>query len=330
MRTIFFLPLILVFILGGCGATKEPKIVIKQELPGWYQNPPLSNSATLYAIGEGKNKEEAIANALNYMASTLSISISSSYNAKTTVREGSVSSHEGVYKSDISSDVKKIRISNYEVIQAKSLGFRKYAVLIKSDKQKLFSSLKHEIDQKVALVKANEKNLDDDALGKFLFYKKLNKELENLPHTLVVMKELNSRFDSEVYLQTLKSVDKKYRYYQSNISFSVVSNLANLKAPIAKALSKRNFKVNAASSKMHYKISINTSVTKANAYGFTLARAELRIVTSNYKGANVASNVFHLVGQSSQGYDVAIQDLVRQLNDKIQKDGLDKVLNINI
>ena len=110
MRTIFFLPLILVFILGGCGATKEPKIVIKQELPGWYQNPPLSNSATLYAIGEGKNKEEAIANALNYMASTLSISISSSYNAKTTVREGSVSSHEGVYKSDISSDVKKIRI----------------------------------------------------------------------------------------------------------------------------------------------------------------------------------------------------------------------------
>ena len=38
---------------------------------------------------------------------------------------------------------------------------------------------------------------------------------------------------------------------------------------------------------------------------------------------NIASNVLHLVGQSSQGYDVARQDLVRQLNDKIQKDGID-------
>ena len=81
---------------------------------------------------------------------------------------------------------------------------------------------------------------------------------------------------------------------------------------------------------MHYKVIVKTTVTKANAYGFTLARAELHIVTQNFKGVNIASNVLHLVGQSSQGYDVARQDLVRQLNDKIQKDGIDKVLNLNI
>lgn len=330
MRKLLSFVTVLGLLLAGCGATKEIEPAAKKELPSWYQAPPVSNSMTLYSIGEGKDKKEAIANALNYMASTLSISISSTYRAKTKVKEGLVNSQEGEYNSDISSDVKKIRISNYEVMQAKSLGFKRYAVLIRSDKHKLFTSLQQELDQTISLAHSKEKNLSADPLGKYLFYKELTKQFESLPNTLVIMKELNSGFNSAKYLQTINEVDKKYKYYQSNISFSVTSNVKNLNTPIEKALSKRSFRVNNSTTKMHYKVSVDTSVTKANAYGFTLARAELHIVTRNYKGVSVASNILHLVGQSSQGYSVALQDLVRQLNDKIQKDGLDKVLNLNI
>jgi hypothetical protein len=317
-------------LLSGCGSSKQLEVTaVKQELPVWYQTPPLSNSTTLYAIGEGRDKKEAVANALNYMASTLSVSISSTYRAKTTVKEGSVNSQEGEYNSDISSDVKKIRISNYEVLQAKSLGFKRYAVLIRSDKQKLFRSLQQELDQRISIVNANEKNLDNDPLTKYLFYKEQKKEFEDVPNTLVVMKELQSTFDSSNYLEAVNKLDKKYRYYLSNVSFSVSSNVENLGTPIEKALSKKSFHISNNGS-MHYKVIVKTTVTKANAYGFTLARAELHIVTQNFKGVNIASNILHLVGQSSQGYDVARQDLVRQLNDKIQKDGIDKVLNLNI
>ncbi len=330
MKNIFFLVALLTFFLNGCGSTKEIDLSSKKAFPAWYTTPPVSNSAVLYALGEGKDKQEAIANALNYMASTLSVSISSTYRAKTRVVEGATTSQKGEYDSDISSDVKKIRISNYEVIQAESLGFRKYAVLIRSDKQKLFHSLHQELDQSISLANAKEKNLNNGGLEKYLFYKEQKKELENLPNTIIVMKELNSSFNSSPYLQRIKEIDQKFKYYQSNISFSVSSNIKNLHTPIEKALSKRTFRINNASSKMHYKITVNASITKANAYGFTLARSELNIITKNYKGVIIASNVLHLVGQSSQGYDVAIQDLVRQLNDKIKKDGIDKVLNLNI
>lgn len=319
------------FFLSGCGgATKQVELTPKKELPAWYTTPPVSNATTLYALGEGKDQHEALANALNYMASTLSVSISSTYRAKTKVVEGVTSSQESEYNSDISSDVKKIRISNYEIIEAEILGFKKYAILIRSDKQKLFRSLQYEMDQTLTLVNLKEKNLSEGGLEKYLFYKTQKKDLDNMPYTLIVMKELNSSFNSAPYMKKLNEIDKKYQYYQENVSFSVSSNIQNLHTPIEKALSKRSFKINTINSKMHYEIMINANVTKANAYGFTLARSELHITTKNYKGVKVASNVLHLVGQSSQGYDVALQDLVRQLNDKIKKEGIDKVLNLDI
>lgn len=317
-------------LLSGCGSSKQVEVApVKQALPAWYEAPPLSNATTLYAIGEGRDKKEAVANALNYMASTLSVSISSTYRAKTTVKEGSVNSQEGEYNSDISSDVKKIRISNYEVLEAKNLGFKRYAVLIRSDKQRLFRSLQQELDQRISIVNTQERSLDNDPLTKYLFYKEQNKTFADVPNTLVVMKELQSTFNSDKYLQAVNEIDRKYKYYLANISFSVSSNVQNLGIPIEKALSEKSFHISNSGS-MHYKVIVKTTVTKANAYGFTLARAELHIVTQNSQGVNLASNVLHLVGQSSQGYDVARQDLVRQLNAKIQKDGIDKVLNINI
>lgn len=325
----FFLLFALLF--GGCGSSKKLEISpVKNTIPDWYQNPPLSDTRTLYAVGEGKDKQEAIANALSYMASTLSVSIKSSYRAKTTVREGSVTTQEGVYNSDIASDVKKIRISNYDVIESETLGFKKVAVLVRSDKTRLFNSLQQELDQMITLAESKEKNLKDDPLGKYLFYKELKKQFRNVPNTLIVMKELRNSFDNAKYLRTLSSIDKKYNYYQSHISFSVRSNISNLHTPVEKALSKRSFQVKATRSNMHYTITIDTSVSKANAYGFTLARAELHILTKNARGVIIASNVVHLTGQSSQGYKVALQDLVRQFSDKITQEGLDKVLNINI
>ena len=83
-------------------------------------------------------------------------------------------------------------------------------------------------------------------------------------------------------------------------------------------------------SKMHYDIYVNAKIQKANAYGFTLARSEITFITKNYNAKVIASNVLHLTGQSSQGYAIAKQNLVKRLNDLIQKEGISKVLNIGI
>ncbi len=81
---------------------------------------------------------------------------------------------------------------------------------------------------------------------------------------------------------------------------------------------------------MHFDIYIKVKIQKANAYGFSLARSEISFVIKDYKGEVLASNVIHLTGQSSQGYAIAKQNLVKRLKKRIQKEGISKLLNIGI
>ncbi|MBA1437806.1 MAG: LPP20 family lipoprotein [Epsilonproteobacteria bacterium] len=327
----FILALVVSFLTGCGGASKDVMLEPKKELPSWYTNPPQSTATTLYALGEGKDKQEAITNALNYLASTLSVSIESTYNAKTVVKEGRVEENNAEYRSDVTSEVQKIRIGNYQVVQAKQLGFKRYAVLIESNKQRLLQSLKQELEQTMQIYRAMEQDLrSDDALSHYIFYKKARQKLQNLPRTLLIMQELESSFDANRYLEKVKYVNEKYSYYKNNITFLVRSNIDNMDAPLAKAITQQGFRIRNLPNKMHYTVHVSTSVSKAKAYGFTLARAEVHIKTKNYKGVVVASNVLNLVGQSTQGYNVAMQDLVRKFDQKIQQDGLAKVLNLDI
>jgi hypothetical protein len=287
----------------------------------------------LYAVGEGKDKKEAITDALNTLASTLSVSISSNYNAKTVVKEGRISSSEGVYVNDVQSNVKQIRISNYELISAESLGFKKYAVLVKSNKQKLFESMLQETKQDFEIILENEKQLEDaNGLQRFTFYKEAKSSLVNLPNTLIVMSVLNPSFDGSNFLQSMQEINAKYEKTLASLSFLIQSddNAQNLKAVIAKGLSAKKLQLKNASGKMHFNVYVKAKIQEANAYGFTLARSEINIVTKDSNGVIVGSNALNLVGQSSQGYNVAKQDLAQKLNALIQKEGIAKIMGLNI
>ena len=126
-----------VLIFSGCGTQKRVVVAKKKEIPSWYQHPPKSSATELYAVGHGRDRQSAITDALTQMVSTLSVSVSSKFTAKTVVREGSVNSSKSLYTDELTSEVKKIRISNYELLEAYSLGFKNYVVLVKSNKKKL-------------------------------------------------------------------------------------------------------------------------------------------------------------------------------------------------
>jgi LPP20 lipoprotein len=317
----------------ACGAEKKAVAVPTQVLPSWYKTPPLSNSSDLYALGEGKNKEEAIANALNLMASSLSVSVSSSYNAKTVVKEGRVNSSEGIYANEVQSSVKEIRISSYELLKAESLGFKKYAVLLKSNKKKLFDSLLQELKQNFKILAQKEKTMvDANGLKQLSFYANAKKSLQNLPNTLIIMNVLNPTFNSTSYLQSMQEINVKYDELLANLSFSIHSdkNSINLKAPLAKGLSAKKLKIKKSGAKMHFSVYIKSKIEEANSYGFSLARSDISIVTMDSTGTIVGSNALNIVGQSSQGYDIAKQNIVFRLNALIEKEGIAKVMGLDI
>ena len=156
----------------GCGSAK--RVVVEEKvLPAWYEHPPRSTSSELYAVGEEKSKREAIDSALALLASTLSVSIASDFSAKTVVKEGRINSSDATYVNKTQSEVKKIRITNYQLLNAAQLGYKRVAVLIKVDKKMLFRGLKNELDEQFAVIASRQKNIQkQNALKQLGFYDK--------------------------------------------------------------------------------------------------------------------------------------------------------------
>ncbi|MCF6339415.1 MAG: LPP20 family lipoprotein [Sulfurimonas sp.] len=319
--------------LSACGIQKEIDLNQNKKLPSWYENPPKTTISTLYSIGEGENRDDAIANGLSNMISTLSVSISSQFNSKTVVKEGSNNSFQSTVTNDIQSDVKKIRISNYEVQEAKKLGFRRYIVLINSDKKKLFDSLKSEIEQKFTLIEKEKEKLNNyNAIKQLAVLKESKNSIDNVLDNLVVMNVLNNSFNSKEYVNRVKDVSDDYEKILSSITFSISSNeiAKNLEAPISSGLSNEKLQIKNSRGKKHFHINIFSKNNQANSHGFIIIRSAIEIRVIDFKGSIVGSNKLNIIGRSTQGIEVAKEGVAIKLNEMIKKDGIGKVIGLEL
>lgn len=333
MRSSTLLLLAALFVFMGCASKEEVPLIQKKALPLWYTNPPLTTQKTLYALGEGESKEVAITNALSMMASTLSVSIESKFSSKKFVEEGTYNTHQQTTLSEIQSDVKKIRISNYEVVEAKELGFRKHIVLIASDKKRLFESLKSELEQKFALADAELGSLHlHHALEQLDIYKKVLHKLEDVPNTLVVMNVLESSFYGESFLAKIQKFKNSHAALLASISFEIEAdeNSKNLQPSIREALGAKKVQINNGSAKTHFKIIIRSDIQRASSYGFTLARSAIEISVKDSKNSIIAGNKLNITGQSTQGYEIAKQSVAIKFGEMIQKEGIGKILGLEL
>ncbi len=335
----FFITAILLSLLflSGCGTQKSidltPTSTSKTGVPAWYTNPPASTDTILYAVGEAQNKDEAIKNALNNMASTLSVSIASQFDSKELVQEGVRSSYQSTVSNKIQSDVKKLRMSNYEVLNSKGFGFRRHMVLIKSDKQKLFDSLKNELDQKFAFIDKQKETVERyNAIKQLSIYNKAKNDIADVPNTLIIMNVLNKNFDSKDYVNRVEAVNSDYDKLLSSITFGIEGDPESsaLIAPIGQGLSARNLQIQYNTGEKHFIITIASKINKARAYGFMIARAAIYIMVRDYRGSIIGSNKLNIVGQSTQGYNVAKENVAIKLNEMIKKDGISKVIGLEL
>ncbi len=319
--------------LSGCGSQKKVVIEEKREIPAWYKHPPKSNSSELYATGRGRNKQAAITDALTQMVSTLSVSVSSKFSAKTVVKEGSVNSSQSLYTDESTSEVKNIRIGSYELLESQSLGFRNHAVLLKSNKKKLFLSMKKEIEQKIEFIEKEKKSIENlNRIRHLSFYKKSKESLLFLPNTLIVMSELNRSFSGSMYLEKAELINAEYEELLSSITFSIKSNsdAKNLMPSIAKGINSKKLKIANGSGENHFNIMIRSDTQRANSYGFSLARSAISIKIEDSTGAVIGSNKLNITGQSSQGFGIAKENVALKLNALIEKNGVAKIIGLEI
>lgn len=322
-----------VLFLSGCLSKKEVDLTQKKVLPSWYANPPQTTSTTLYATGEGEDRDDAVANALSMMASTLSVSIASQFSSKKVVKEGLENSISSTVSNEVQSDVKKIRISHYEILNSLELGFKKYIVLIKSDKQKLFESLKNELEQKFAFIESQIKQSQKyNAIEQLNSYKKVKTDMNDVPNILTVMNVLNGAFDAREYMGKMEMIESRYGALLASISMSIECDdeSKNLEAFIREGLSSKKVQIKNGSGEKHFYITVSSDIQKASSYGFTLARSAIEITVKDYKNSVIGSKKLNIVGQSTQGYEIAKESVAVKFGEMIKKEGIGKVLGLDL
>jgi len=327
---------IILFILvgvffTGCGSTKQIEVE-RKPLPAWYVAPPHSDNKTLYAIGEGKSKEEALVNALNNLLATLSVSVSSEYNSKSVVKEGTHKSAtvDATYENEVHAKVKEVRITNYEVLQAKKLGFKRYATLVKVDKMVLFHSLKNDVDQKFTMFESMEKNTKFHPLKQLNVYNDFYQDIGLIENSLSVMSALNPNFNQKPYIEKIAAFKKRRLDLLGSISFAIhpKRNAKNLVPPIKKGLTQKHFHIKHTRDQYHFDVYISLKTAYAHSYGFYLARGVITLVTKDYLGVTIGSNTYNITGQSSQSKEIAQQDIAKKFKELIEKEGIIKILGL--
>ncbi len=304
----------------------EPK-----PLPSWYTNPPKSSERFLYEVAEGVDKQDAITKALNLMASTLSVTIASEYESRTTARSGSINSYQQDVENTVQADVKPIRISSYQLLESTEQSFRRHLVLIKSDRQQLFETLKKELDENIALLASQESNIQNkNVIEQLRFYREADSGFASITHTLNVMHVLNSHFDSAPYIQAADRYKSGYNDLRSKVTFGFKANrdALNLIEPIKAGLSAEQLLVQDKYDRYHLTVFIAAKIDRVQSMGFDLARTAISVTTQDHLGTTVGSNKLNITGQSTQGYDVAEENVAIKLKRLIDKEGIENILGL--
>ena len=326
----FFLATI---FLSGCASHEKPTISVQEkQIPKWYLNPPASTSSTLYSIGEGSSKKDAIANALSDMVATLSISIQSEFKSSShTHNYNGIESYSKDTQSSLQATVKKIRVSNYKVINYEKMGFRKYLVLISSSKMEIFNSLKDEVDKKIDFYKNQENTYaSTNVLKQLTFYKNASAGVQNLVYKSLILKILNPSFNDKYILKSIAHFQNKYTQLKSQISFEVSSNSGGrfLVSVVKDALNSEGLKFSSTRNRYHLYLSINSNIIYTRTYGFILARSVVVIKVKDYKHQTISTKQLNIQGQSTQGRAVAKESVARNLKSLIKEKGIKVIIDL--
>lgn len=316
----------------GCADKSKVLPLTQQELPSWFTKTPQSTSSVLYSTGEGVSKKDATTNALNNMASTLSVVIESKFQSSTQADDtNGLKSYTKTVKNNVTATVKKLRISNYKIEKYKKIGFHKHIILVSANKSKIFSSLKDEVDKKINFFQQQETTYKKTNLLKQLtFYKKASKDIKELTYKSIILKVLRPSFNDAYISQAILHFQNRYTQLKTNISFDIYAkkDAKSLKPVIEDSLNSYGLKLSKVSNKYHLTLSIKEKILYTRAYGFTLARTTIVINVTNRHHQTISTKQLNIVGQSTQGKKVAKEAVVQNLKLLIEEKGIESIIEL--
>ena len=252
--------LISIVILSSCATAPLPQESSKSssELPLWVTNPQNDTKNFIYGVALSRDRESAIKEALLNMVSKLGISIQSSYESN---QEVGKYYDKSVSKNKIKSDIARIRVNNYEIVQSMRISYKEFAVMIKTDKKKFFDGLIEEL-------KANKKSIElrlaslkgENILTRYNIKQELSLEVNRLKSSIFIAYELDKSFDKNEYLDFVLKIEQEFLNEKKNLSFYVYGDTKSTSFvnKIKNYLTQKGFKLANTHKRKSIQVKINT------------------------------------------------------------------------
>jgi len=323
----YIISIFITLFIIGCGGSRQPEPV---SYPSWFLNPPANDGSFLYGTGEGRDIDSAKASALNSVAASLSITVSSQF--KKNESSQSFNGNENAYHSalnTVKAEVKAIEFSDYKIIQNQVTG-SKVLVLVEVSRFKLFSTQKEKLERFSQELKTEQNNINRQSpLKKAYLYTQSREKTQRLTSLALLTKSINSDFDTAPYFEQAADIKQAQSDVTDDAKVSVTAEpeAEVFVAVLKEGLSKAGIKT--VSRGANTSIRLKNSFQTDEIYGFKIAKATLSISTQDSSRKNIATKTINLSGKSRYDYEKAKASAAQGLGKKIEAEGIYTVLGIH-
>ncbi len=294
---------------------------VSDEVPNWFYSIPQSSNY-FYGAGSGETFEDAKNSALNQIASTISVTISSSFSKYESYTEDSQT--KDFYKSltnKINSEVKKINFTNVEIVDSVKVGDTIY-LLVRVNKSILFKNIKREFDLINSKIEEQLESVKNSSnIEKLIVYNRISPLIEKAIYKLNLLKAVNPSFNISSYMKKYSEIIKEKLNLLHHITFNVEGD--NLFAKkLIEAMNELDYQIG----NSNVIIKIRPSIRKSKPMGMAVVRATIHIELL-VNGRVLKSNSMEVKGLSDT-FDEALSNAANNFKEKIKEIGINKFLGL--
>lgn len=322
----FFLIICLVFV-NACSSTSVNNDQ-DSKAPSFYIKARQNNSESLYGVAEGFSLEEATKSALADLASRLIVSISSE--TTLTRQEDNNNAHEEM-RQKVKQSVEKISFNNFKTSKSEKIE-NKFYIEVEVERQPFINEQK----ERVAFIEKKISDLDKNSQGKNPIQRrnsliKINELAKELELKSMIIRGSGDVFNLKDKLALIAKYQNELEKSSDNIEFFFDSaSPKEIVQIIRSALNKEKLKI---ASKLN-KNDDNQVVIKIENFSKTnhiyeAFMTKTKIDFENLsQGKILASNSLEVTGSSTLSEKESFNASLKSLEEKIEKDGVLKVLGI--
>lgn len=324
-NTLIFISAIVLF--GGCGGTPTPPPQA-EPLPSWINSPlPSDNSEFLYGMGIAGDRESAIKAALSDMVAKLGTTIESSYESNEEVRGGFVNSS---IKNQIKSNISKISINNYELIESHKVSYREFAVMLRSDKAKFADGLKQNLVTQKKLISQKYDSLQGlDALSRYNTKKELSIKANDLFSEVFIISALDKSFDQKESLDFIQTKQQEFLKEAKSLKFFVSGDAksSSFVKSIKNYLAQNGFNVVNSQDAIRIEAKTSDNINRHNSISIAVITLDIGVYDKNQR----------IGGKSiilKERYNGSIESVYKNASIHLERDiksqGINELIGINL